>query len=209
MGDDKIEVGKVNEAYQQVAFADKILLNKIDLISAEEAIAVKNRLRSINAFAKILSSVKGRVQLTELSNMRAHDMAHFTEVDLEKEAEVEGHGDGHGDDEGHGGHGHADESDEDHGHGAGHGHGHSQKKSRHDSRVNSFSIVREGEILPRKLAMWMQSLGTFPPERGTIFRIKAILAVKDHPFKHVFHAVMDVSDEDDAGPWNDEKRISK
>jgi G3E family GTPase len=217
--DDKVEVGKVNEAYQQVAFADKILLNKIDLISAEEAISVKTRLRSINAFAKIISSVKGRVQLTELSNMRAHDMAHFTEVDLEKEAEVEGHGDGHGHDGGHGVHdghggGHGDghdaeDFDEDHSRGAGHGHGHSQKKSRHDSRVNSFSIVREGEILPRKLAMWMQSLGTFPPEKGTIFRIKAILAVKDHPFKHVFHAVMDVSDEDDAGPWNDEKRISK
>ena len=45
---------------------------------------------------------------------------------------------------------------------------------------------------------------------GTIFRIKGILAVKSHPFKHVFHAVMDVSDEADAEPWGkDEKRITK
>merc|ERR1711957_514435 len=44
----------------------------------------------------------------------------------------------------------------------------------------------------------------------TIFRIKAILAVKGHPYKHVFHAVMDISDEDDAGPWAEgEKKISK
>jgi G3E family GTPase len=28
--------GVVNEAVQQVAFADKILLNKVDLVSAEE-----------------------------------------------------------------------------------------------------------------------------------------------------------------------------
>ncbi|OLQ01432.1 hypothetical protein AK812_SmicGene15826 [Symbiodinium microadriaticum] len=49
-----------------------------------------------------------------------------------------------------------------------------------------------------------------PPEKGTIFRIKAILAVKGHPYKHVFHAVMDVSDEDDAGPWAEgEKKVSK
>lgn len=49
-----------------------------------------------------------------------------------------------------------------------------------------------------------------PPEHGTVYRIKAILAVKGHPFKHVFHAVMDVSDEDDAGPWaEDEKKINK
>jgi len=53
-------------------------------------------------------------------------------------------------------------------------------------------------------------LGQMPPEQGTIFRIKAILAVKGHPYKHVFHAVMDVSDEDDAGPWAEgEKRVSK
>jgi len=85
-----------------------------------------------------------------------------------------------------------------------------QKKSRHDSRVNSFSIVREGEIDPKKLGMWMQSLASFPEEKGTIFRIKAILAVKGHPYKHVFHAVMDVSDENDAGPWKEgEKKISK
>mmetsp|Transcript_13606 Transcript_13606/g.14839 ORF Transcript_13606/g.14839 Transcript_13606/m.14839 type:complete len:94 (-) Transcript_13606:23-304(-) len=56
----------------------------------------------------------------------------------------------------------------------------------------------------------MQSLGQLPPERGTIFRIKAILAVKGHPYKHVFHAVMDISDEDDAGPWAEgEKKVSK
>lgn len=76
--------------------------------------------------------------------------------------------------------------------------------------MNSFAIVKEGEIVPQKLSMWMQSLGQLPPERGTIFRIKAILAVKGHPFKHVFHAVMDVSDEDDAGPWAEgEKKVSK
>jgi len=76
--------------------------------------------------------------------------------------------------------------------------------------VNSFSIVKEGEIVPRRLSMWMQSLGQLPKEQGVIFRIKAILAVKGHPYKHVFHAVMDVSDEDDAGPWEEgEKKISK
>ena len=49
----------------------------------------------------------------------------------------------------------------------------------------------------------MQSLAGLPEEKGKIFRIKAILSVKGHPFKHVFHAVMDVSDEDDAGPWQE------
>merc|ERR1719352_267102 len=101
--DDDIEEGKVNEAYQQIAFADKIILNKLDLITAEEAIAVKDRIRDINKFAKVLPAVKSRIKLNELSHMRAHDIGHFVEIDLEKEAEVapefqQGHGE-------HGGHG--------------------------------------------------------------------------------------------------------
>merc|ERR1712071_131558 len=73
-----------------------------------------------------------------------------------------------------------------------------------------MGIIKEGEIIPRRLSAWMQSLGQLPEGKGTIFRIKAILAVKGHPYKHVFHAVMDVSDEDDAGPWGpNEKKISK
>jgi len=260
--DDKVEDGKVNEAYQQVAFSDKILLNKLDLVNTDEAIAIKEKIRDINKFAKVLPAVKSRVPLVELSNMRAHDMAHFCDIDLEKEAEAApeltkghggGHGDGHGHSEGHGGHGeghgggHGGGHGEGHGgghgghgegHGGGHGeghdpdckedhgsgkhghggdsdghadgHGHIAKKSRHDSRVNSFSVVREGEIIPQKLSSWMQSLGQLPADKGTIFRIKAILAVKGHPYKHVFHAVMDISDEDDAGPWKEgEKKISK
>jgi len=237
--DDKVEAGKVNEAYQQVAFCDKILLNKLDLVSTDVAIAVKDRLRDINAFAKILPAVRSRVKVEELTNLRAHDMANFANVEIEKEAEnVEvvngsghnGHGghEGHGAHTGHGGHGDGHGHDEttcteDHGHGGGHdghgsavghghvdGHGHAVKRGRHDSRVNSMALVREGEIYPHKLGPWMQSLGTIPEEKGLIFRIKGILAIRGHPYKHVFHAVMDVSDEDDAEPWAPgEKRVTK
>jgi len=249
LDDDDVEEGKVNEAYQQIAFADKIILNKLDLVTAEEAIKVKDCIRDINKFAKILPAVKSRIKLHELSNMRAHDMAHFVEGDLEQEAEdiavdtaeghSGGHGEGHGHDEancdeehggghggghgdgGHGGGGHGDGGyvgGHGGGHGdghaplAGHGNGHTSEsvESRHDKRVNSFSIIKEGEILPKRLSAWMATLGQLPKERGVVFRIKAILAVKGHPYKHVFHAVMDVSDEDDAAPWEEgEKKLCK
>jgi G3E family GTPase len=235
--DDKIEEGKVNEAYQQVAFCDKLLLNKLDLVTAEEAMEVKDRLRCINPYAKILPAVKGRVKVSELTNLRAHDMSKFADEDIEKEAEVVedghdhggqgrhdnghgGHGDGHSadctEDRGHGGGGHEEGHGGSlggggHGHGDGHagGHGHVAKKSRHDSRVNSFALVGDRDIIPQKLGKFMQTLVTLPKKRGLIFRIKGILAVKDHPYKRVFHTVMDVSDEDDVGEWGDEKRISK
>eukprot|EP00927_Polykrikos_kofoidii_P011411 TRINITY_DN1483_c0_g1_i1.p1 TRINITY_DN1483_c0_g1~~TRINITY_DN1483_c0_g1_i1.p1 ORF type:complete len:515 (+),score=107.22 TRINITY_DN1483_c0_g1_i1:73-1617(+) len=236
------EEGKVNQAFQQVAFADKLVLNKLDLIGTDKAIEVKNRIRSINSYAKILPAVKGEVKMSEITNMLCHDMTRFAEDDITAEppvnfAEVQGHGghghDAHGHDahgeghdanctEGHGDAGHAGHGDAGHaGHGGaghasgtnaavGHGHGNASTAARFDSRVNSFSIVKEGQIIPAKLSRWMQALGTLPAERGTIYRIKAILAVKGHPYKHVFHAVMDVSDEADAGEWAEgEKKVSK
>lgn len=229
--DDDIEEGKVNIAFQQVAFADKIILNKLDLITVEQAIEVKDRIRDINKFAKILPAVKSRINLSELTNMRCHDMVHFVDMDLDKEQDIghgelsahahgghgEGHGEGHGHDEncteghggghedGHGGHG------ESSGHGGGHGGGHGHSNAaRHDGRVNSFAVVKTGLIIPKKLSRWIQMLGKLPKERGTIYRIKAIMAIKGHPYKHVFHAVMDHGDEDDAGLWEEgEKKISK
>mmetsp|Transcript_66315 Transcript_66315/g.154041 ORF Transcript_66315/g.154041 Transcript_66315/m.154041 type:complete len:531 (-) Transcript_66315:163-1755(-) len=246
--DDKVEQGKVNEAYQQIAFADKIILNKLDLVSTEAAIACKDRIRSINKFAKILPAVKGRVDITELVNIRAHDVLRLGDVEFEQEAEVdaglqadhggghagdhgagaghgesecheehghgESHGEGHG--EGHNGGGHGDEHGGGHGaghgggHGTGHGHGHGDGQSRHDSRVNSFALVREGELLEERLSKWFRSLFELPPQRGTIFRIKGILGIKGYHLKRVVHAVMDFHDSDWAGPWKPgEKKVSK
>jgi hypothetical protein len=43
--------GSINEALQQVAFANKILLNKVDLVTEEEKNALKELLAKINKFA--------------------------------------------------------------------------------------------------------------------------------------------------------------
>ena len=46
--------GAENEAVEQVAFADRMLLNKTDLVSEEDLVRVEKRLRDINAFAPIV-----------------------------------------------------------------------------------------------------------------------------------------------------------
>jgi len=58
--------GAVNEAQQQVAFADKILLNKIDLVTEAEKNALKDRLRSLNKFATIIETEKSRAPLEKI-----------------------------------------------------------------------------------------------------------------------------------------------
>merc|ERR1712205_273097 len=50
--------GAENEAVEQVAFADRLLLNKTDLVKDEDLVRVEARLKSINAFAPIRRCTK-------------------------------------------------------------------------------------------------------------------------------------------------------
>merc|ERR1719330_1510756 len=52
--DEEKPEGVENEAVEQVAFADRLILNKCDLVSEEDLARVETRLRSVNAFAPIL-----------------------------------------------------------------------------------------------------------------------------------------------------------
>ena len=51
--DEEKPEGVENESVEQLAFADRIMLNKIDLVDDEELNSVENRVKSINAFAPI------------------------------------------------------------------------------------------------------------------------------------------------------------
>lgn len=50
--------GVVNEALQQIAYADRIVLNKIDLVSAEQLQDLEARLKTINSLAQVLGRVR-------------------------------------------------------------------------------------------------------------------------------------------------------
>jgi G3E family GTPase len=49
------------EAEEQIAFADLILLNKMDLVTEEEAAAVEAKIRAINPYAELVRSTKSAV----------------------------------------------------------------------------------------------------------------------------------------------------
>lgn len=57
------------EAKDQIAFADIILLNKVDLVNKEELGVLEERIREINRFAVIHRAVKGNVDLRKLFNI--------------------------------------------------------------------------------------------------------------------------------------------
>ena len=63
------EEGVINEAVNQVAFADKILINKIDLVNAQEKASVLNSIRSINAVAQVIETTQSRANLDQVTRM--------------------------------------------------------------------------------------------------------------------------------------------
>ncbi|MBY0338062.1 MAG: GTP-binding protein [Acetobacteraceae bacterium] len=52
-----------SEAEEQIAFADLLVLNKMDLVSEEEAEAVERRIRAINPYAEIRRATKSDVPI--------------------------------------------------------------------------------------------------------------------------------------------------
>jgi G3E family GTPase len=73
--------GAINEALQQVAFADKILLNKVDLVSTEEKDALKTRLAKINKFATLIECEKSRAPLGEILGINSFNMESILNYD--------------------------------------------------------------------------------------------------------------------------------
>eukprot|EP00931_Biecheleriopsis_adriatica_P086094 TRINITY_DN6081_c0_g1_i1.p1 TRINITY_DN6081_c0_g1~~TRINITY_DN6081_c0_g1_i1.p1 ORF type:complete len:804 (+),score=178.45 TRINITY_DN6081_c0_g1_i1:38-2413(+) len=195
------------ERHSQIAFADKILLNKLDLVSDEEVAQVWSQIRAYNSNAPIVPSVKGVVPASELTSIGAYDMERIEEEEREPghghshghghEECFEDHGGGHG--HGHGGHGGGEEDHVVAGHGHGHGHGHG---SRHDTQIGSFSIVRKGmEVEPLAFARWVRIIATLPPEKGRLYRSKGVLAARGKQRKLIFHAVADVTEMSEGPEW--------
>jgi G3E family GTPase len=72
--DEKKPDGSANEALQQVAFADKILLNKIDLVTPEQKTALKDRLALINKFATVIETERSRAPLDKILGLNSFNM---------------------------------------------------------------------------------------------------------------------------------------
>ncbi len=63
-----------HEAADQIAFADVIVLNKTDLVSAGELAEVEATIRGINRFATIHQATRGNVPIDALLNQGAFDL---------------------------------------------------------------------------------------------------------------------------------------
>ncbi|MGQ0623205.1 MAG: CobW family GTP-binding protein [Sporichthyaceae bacterium] len=67
--------GVENEAIEQIAFADRIVLNKLDLVDEATVADIVTRIRSINSFVEILPTTHAGVELKAILDVGAFDLA--------------------------------------------------------------------------------------------------------------------------------------
>ena len=84
------------EAKNQIAFADVIILNKIDLVSPDELVTVEERIRAINPYARIHRAKNCQVPIAEVLNRNAFDLDRI--IELAPDFLEEGHHHHHDDD---------------------------------------------------------------------------------------------------------------
>jgi len=73
--------GVGDQAFDQIAFADRLIVNKVDLVSADELRALEERLRGINATADMVTSSYADVDLERILGVGAFDLSRTMAVD--------------------------------------------------------------------------------------------------------------------------------
>merc|ERR1712203_407747 len=79
--DEEKPEGVENEAVEQVAFADRILLNKCDLVEEAELVEVERRIRMINANVQIKRCTYSEVDMDFILGIQAFSLDKIMEMD--------------------------------------------------------------------------------------------------------------------------------
>jgi G3E family GTPase len=163
------------EAVKQAAVADRLLLTKCDLASAETRRALEARLAALNPGAPIIEVTGGQVDPAFLFNLGLFDPDTKT-IEVQRWLGEEVFADDHDEDEHH--------------HAEPHG-GHDV--NRHDAHISSFCITRDKPVSWTALSGWLDALSSM---RGAdLLRVKAIVAIDERPgqpvvlhgVQHQFH----------------------
>ena len=183
------------EAKNQIAFADVILLNKADLVDADELGEVEARIRGINPYATVHRTEHCGIALPEVLGRNAFDLDRILEIEPEFLEDGGAHRHDHDHD---GGEHHHDT----------HHHHRGGLKHYHDEEMQSVALRTDKLLDPDKFFPWVQDL--VQKEGPNILRCKGVLSFKDDDERFVFQGVHMVLDGDHQRSWRDgEKRESR
>ncbi|WP_122466729.1 CobW family GTP-binding protein [Brevundimonas lutea] len=201
------------EAREQVAFADRIILNKTDLASEDELATVERRLRGLNPLAPITRAVRADVPLDQVLGLGGFDLERIR--DLHPEFDTPGSGPAHGEP----GHVHDEHCGHDHhGHEHGHDHGHHDHDGEldtldspsgarghaHQDDIRGVSLSLDRPIDGARFTRWLDEL--LASKGQDILRAKGIIDVHGEDRRLVFQAVHMILEGDLQREWGDTER---
>ena len=160
------------EAIKQAAMADRILLTKTDLASADERAAIERRLRALNPAAPIIPVRNGQAEFASLFDAGLYDPATKTN-DAQRWLQAEAYTDGHR------GHHHHD-----------HDHHHHHDPNRHDDHIHATCLTFDEPLDAEGFERWIDILTTF--KGPDILRVKGILNLIGEPRPVVIHGVQHI-----------------
>ena len=193
--------GVDNQAVDQIVAADRIIINKTDLVDAGALPALELRMRRINQGAQLLRSSHAQVDLSQILGIGGFDSGaalidpHF----------LDEHDHHHGDD-GHvcGEHcGQPSAAPEGvcglPGNGGYGGHGNDGRGHAHDPSVESVSLTFSAPFDKAQLDAWLAQL--LAAQGDDLFRLKGILAIAGDSRRYVLQGVHRVLDLRPADAW--------
>jgi G3E family GTPase len=171
------------EVREQIGFADVILLNKTDLVPADELARTEARIRKMNPVAKLYRTTNSAIELDKVLHVGGFDLKRALELEpdfLKPEEEEHEHDHDH-------------EGDE-----------HEHHDHHHDDDVTSVGLTSTDEMDEKKLSAW---LGELLRTKGQdIFRMKGVLSVRGRAERFVFQGVHMLMDGRADRPWGTEPR---
>lgn len=174
-----------SEAAEQIAYADQIIVNKTDLIPANELAQRLQLLRTMNPFARLVTAERANVDLTAVLNQGSFDLTRIDSLsfDTGNPAQTEpGHQHGI----------HCDHGDE----------LHYEPDSYSASHLNGIisCVTRHDEPMDAdRVSNWLT--GYLAENGQDILRVKGIVYVANDPRKLVFHGVHMMVEGDFQRPW--------
>ncbi|RQO33245.1 GTP-binding protein [Herminiimonas sp. KBW02] len=179
-----------NQALDQIVAADRIIINKADLVDAAAISNLRKRMRSLNSGAQILDSSHAQVDLTKIlgiggfatSSVMATD-PHFLDDDMHEHV--------------------CDDTCTEHTH----HHAHADDGHMHDPSVSSISFVIDAPFDVQALHVYLTEL--LAVHGDDIFRLKGILSIAGDDRRYVLQAVHRIMELRPADAWDDAARSSK
>jgi G3E family GTPase len=186
-----------NEVQQQIAFADVILLNKIDLIGDHELAELEGRIKRMNGVARIIRTRNAATAIENVVGIQGFNLQRIQDIDPDLIPKPAHHDHEHGEhcapDCGH---------DHEHEH-----HDHDEDKHRHDESVSSVGIALPGELNEKKVNAWFARLLA---EKGQdLYRMKGVLSLRGDPNRFIFQGVHMTLDTTVGAEWGKSPRINK